>query len=261
MLRLFNYYWRLFATGLSFSVFGVGAIVISLSLFPTVHLLSFNRRRANLGCQYVVHMSFRSFIWMMRILGVLTYEIAGAEKLRKDRGSIIIANHPTLLDVVFIISQLPTTQCVVKKAAWTNPFLAGVMWATGYIQNTDPIQLIEDCVQAVEKNNNLVVFPEATRSVPGQPMKLRRGAASIIVESQRFFTPLVITCSPTTLSKAEKWFDIPERKMHFKITVGDKVDPQQLLVDGERLGKLNRRVNKAIEELFLMGIEKHERSG
>ena len=225
-MKPLNYYWRIFATGFSFTVFGLGALVITFTLFPIIHLLSFNRRLANRGCQYVIHLSFRAFIWMMKVMGVLTHEIVGAEKLVDGAGKLIVANHPTLLDVVFLVSLLPTTLCVVKKAAWSNPFFAGVLWATGYIQNGDPMDLISDCVQSVVGKNNLVIFPEATRTVPGYPMKLKRGAASVIVESRMEFMPVIVTCKPSTLSKAEKWYEIPYRKMHFKITVGDKIDPQ-----------------------------------
>ncbi|MFT5487775.1 MAG: 1-acyl-sn-glycerol-3-phosphate acyltransferase [Paracoccaceae bacterium] len=255
-----NYYWRLLATGVSFSVFGLGALVITVTLFPAVHLFSTDRQRAHRGCQYVVHLSFRAFIWMMKTLGILTYEFSDIEKLPISSGRLIIANHPTLLDVVFIISRLPTTQCVVKKAAWSNPFLAGVMWATGYIQNEDPVVLIDDCVRTLEEGNNLVIFPEATRTVPGRNIKLKRGAASVISTSRRLFTPLIMTCEPSTLAKGQKWFEIPHRRIHFKISVGEPVDPVPLLTDGEQLSKSNRRINNAIEELFVTGIERHGRS-
>lgn len=255
-----NYCWRLVATGCSFSVFGLGALIITVTLFPAIHLFSINRRRAHRGCQYVVHLSFSAFIWMMKVLGVLSYEFSDVEKLPGLSGRLIIANHPTLLDVVFIISRLPATLCVVKKAAWSNPFLAGVMWATGYIQNEDPVILIEDCVRALEEGNNLVIFPEATRTVPGRKIKLKRGAASVISTSRGLFTPLIMTCEPSTLAKGQKWFDIPQRRMHFKISVGDPVDPAPLLTEGEKLSKSNRRINTAIEELFVTGIERHGRS-
>jgi 1-acyl-sn-glycerol-3-phosphate acyltransferase len=255
-----EYYWRLIATGGSFSVFGLGALFITVSLFPVIHILAADRRRAHRRCQYVVHISFRAFISMMKTLGILTYEFSNLDKLPDRSGHLIIANHPTLLDVVFVISRLPTTQCVVKKAAWSNPFLAGVMWATGYIQNEDPVVLIDDCVRALEEGNNLVIFPEATRTVPGRKLKLKRGAASIIVTSRRLFTPLIMTCEPSTLAKGQKWFDIPDRRVHFRISVGDPVDPVPLLTDGEKLSKSNRRINNAIEELFVTGIERHGRS-
>jgi len=259
MARL-DYYWRLLATGASFSVFGVGALIITVSLFPAIHLFAANRGRAQRRCQYVVHISFRAFIWMMKTLGILTYEFSDTDKLPIGSGHLIIANHPTLLDVVFVISRLPTTQCVVKKAAWSNPFLAGVMWATGYIQNEDPLVLIDDCVRALQEGNNLVIFPEATRTIPGGKMKLKRGAASVISTSRQLFTPLIMTCEPSTLAKGQKWFDIPNRRVHFKISVGDPVDPVPLLMDGEQLSKSNRRINNVIEELFVTGIERHGRS-
>lgn len=260
-MKPLNYYWRIFATGFSFTVFGLGALVITFTLFPIIHLLSFNRHRAHRGCQYVVHLSFRAFICMMKVMGVLTHEIVGAEKLAGGSGKLIVANHPTLLDVVFLVSLLPTALCVVKKAAWSNPFFAGVLWATGYIQSDDPMDLISDCVQSVGRENNLLIFPEATRTVPGRPMKLKRGAASVIAESRKEFMPVIVTCKPSTLSKAEKWYEIPYRKMHFKITVGDKIDPQPFLVVGEQLSKTNRRINIMLRDMFLTGIEEHERSG
>jgi 1-acyl-sn-glycerol-3-phosphate acyltransferase len=240
-------------------VFGLGAIVITLTIFPGIHLLSFGRHRAHRHCQYIVHLSFKLFIWLMKTMGVLTHEIVGAENLNGS-GNLIVANHPTLIDVVFLVSLLPTTLCVVKKSAWSNPFFMGVMWATGYIQSDDPMNLIADCVQSVERENNLVIFPEATRTVPGQPIRLKRGAASVIVESRKSFVPVVMSCKPTTLSKAEKWFNIPSRKTHFKVTVGDKVDPHTLLVEGEPLSKSNRRINSALKTLFVAGVEQHERS-
>lgn len=254
-----EYYWRLVATGVSFTVFGIGAVAISVTVFPAIHLLAPDRKRAHRGCQYVVHLSFRAFIWMMKNLGILTYEFWDLENLPRHSGHLIIANHPTLLDVVFIVSLLPKTQCVVKKQAWSNPFLAGVMWATGYIQNGDPVVLIDDCVQSLEAGNNLVIFPEATRTVPGQKLKLKRGAASVIATSRRLFTPLIMTCEPSTLTKGKKWFEIPSRRVHFRISVGEPVDPAPLLADDELLSKSNRRINGAIEELFATGIKRHGR--
>lgn len=256
-----NHYWRLVATGLSFAVFGLGAVAITLTAFPVIHLLSFNRRRAYRGCQYVVHLSFRLFVQMMKFLGILTYEIVGAEKLDDQDGNLIVANHPTLLDIVFLVSLLPSALCVVKKSLWRNPFLAGLMWATGYIPGDDPAELISACVRSIERKNNLLIFPEATRSVAGQPIRLKRAAASIIAESRKNFVPVIVTCHPPSLSKAEKWYDIPGRKMHFKVTVGDKINPQPLIIEGEQLSQTSRRVNEAIREVFLLGIEEHERTG
>ena len=256
-----NQLWRTAATGLSFFTFGLGALLITLTLFPLLHVTAFDRDRANRHCQFVVHLSFRLFIWLLRSLGVLTYERHNTDGLRGINGTLIVANHPSLIDVMFIVAMLPTTLCVVKRAAWSNPFLAGVMWATGYLQDEDPIRLVTTCAKSLEKGNNLVVFPEATRSVPGRPLRLQRGAASIIRVSRKSIIPVIITCEPPTLSKGEKWYQIPVDRVHFKVTICDRVDPASEIVEGEGNGKTNRRINKVLRELFLSGIERHECAG
>ena len=256
-MRGLDYYWRLVGTGLSFSLFGLGGIVLSLTLFPLVHLLSSSRTAANHRCQYLVHLSFRAFIGTMRALGVLTYEIAGAKKLRAGGNRLIVANHPSLIDVVFILAMLPRTFCVVKRAAWSNPFMAGVMWATGYIPNSDPVRFVETCVDCLARGENLVVFPESTRTVPGQPLKLRRGAANIIVKSRHPFVPIAITSIPSTLTKAQKWYQIPASRAHFKITVGDSIDPTPALVEGEASSLASRRMNRLLRAVLIEGIELH----
>ncbi len=253
--------WRVAATGLSFSVFGLIALFFTITLFPVLHATTFDRGRANRRCQFAVHLAFRWFIWLMRTLGVLTYERHNADRLIGVSGTMIVANHPTLIDVVFIVAMLPTTLCVAKRATWSNPFLAGVMWATGYLQDEDPVRLVTTCAENLKKGNNLVVFPEATRSVPGHPLRLRRGAASVIKASRRAIIPIVITCQPPTLSKGEKWYQVPNSRVHFKITVGDRVDPSTVIVEGESNGKTTRRINRVLEELFRSGIEGHECAG
>jgi 1-acyl-sn-glycerol-3-phosphate acyltransferase len=252
-MRSPNYYWRLFGTGISFFLFGLGSLVLCVTLFPLIHLVSARRQVANRRCQHVVHLSFRLFIGTMRALGVLTYAVEGREKFHYEGNRLIVANHPSLIDVVFLIAMLPQARCVVKEAAWSNPFMAGVMWATGYIPNDDPVRFIEECVACLEQGENLVIFPESTRTVPGQPMKLRRGAATIIVRSRRPFVPVTIASAPSTLTKAEKWYQIPERRVHFRIEVGDSIDPSSLIVEGETLGLARRRMNRVLKAALAGG--------
>ena len=258
MVHQLDLAWRLFATGFSFSIFGIGGFFLGFAIFPFIHLLSQNRVLANNRSQYLVHLSFRLFIWVLRELGVLTYEMEGKEKLKQSKAKLIISNHPSLIDIVFIVSVLPQAVCAVKKAAWSNPFMAGVMWATGYIPNDDPMQFIEDCVQNVRDGRRLVIFPEGTRTVPGKPMKLRRGAATVIVKSEQEFIPIHITSDPTTLTKAEKWYQIPNKRVHFKIVIGDSVDPRPMIVSGASLVRMNRKVNEKLKVLISGDALVHE---
>ena len=74
--------------------------------------------------------SSRSGLYMetMRVLGILTYRVEGAERLREP-GRLIVANHPTLIDVVLLVSLMPEVDCIVKRGsvAQSVPALAGLL--------------------------------------------------------------------------------------------------------------------------------------
>jgi hypothetical protein len=69
--------------------------------------------------------------------------------------------------------------------------------------------------------------------------------------------PVTITSRPRTLSKTEKWYQIPTCRAHFKVTVGDSVDPAPALVEGEAPGLASRRMNRLLRNILTVGIELH----
>jgi 1-acyl-sn-glycerol-3-phosphate acyltransferase len=46
------------------------------------------------------------------------------------------------------------------------------------------------------------MFPEGTRSRPGQPLVFQRGAANVAVRAARVATPVYIHCDPATSGAA-----------------------------------------------------------
>jgi 1-acyl-sn-glycerol-3-phosphate acyltransferase len=215
-----NHAWRVVATGASFAVFGVGGLLLRVLAFPALQGCVRDPLRQRRIARRWVQRSFAVFIELMRRLGVLTWEIHGGERLQRQ-GLLVLANHPTLIDVVFLVSLLPNAGCVVKSKAARNPFFRGPVRACDYIANDDGTGLIDDCVAAVRAGGNLVIFPEGTRSVPQQPLRLQRGAARIAVRGGLNITPVRIHCSPPTLVKGQKWYRIPPRRFHVRIEVGE----------------------------------------
>lgn len=215
--------WRLFATALSFVLFGLGAIVISLVVVPILLLLpgsSIQRQQRGKAC---IHHIFRCYIAVMEVLGVLSYEVHGIEKLKGAQ--LILANHPSLIDVVFLISLVPNANCVVKSALLRNPFTYGPVRAAGYIVNDDMVDdVIVAAKQAVDRGEALIVFPEGTRTKPGQELILKRGAAHIAIRTAANVTPVIIQCKPVTLTKGEPWYHIPPKRPHFVIRIEQPIE-------------------------------------
>ncbi len=216
--RHVNLYWRVAATGFSFGVFGIGGLVLRLLVFPLLNLLVWQRERRVVCSRTVIRLAFRAYVELMRMLGVLRYEIRGQERLERG-GLLILANHPTLIDTVFLMAFVKNADCIVKGDLWNNPFTRGPVRAAGYINNAGGADLVDACIASLQRGNNLIVFPEGTRTQSDGVISMKRGAANIAVRGARDMTPVLIRCEPATLGKGEKWWRVPPRRVQFEIEV------------------------------------------
>ncbi len=249
-MRGVNYYWRVLATGLSFAVFGVGGVLLTLFIFPFISLFSVDPIRRQRRVRQIIHHAFRLFVLMMKVLGIMTLTIKGEEKLEHTRGKLVIANHPSLLDVVILISLMPRTDCIVKQALWNNFFLGGAVRAAGYISNSDPELLLDACRESFDCGNSIIVFPEGTRSIPGVEHPFQRGAANIAVRAEVGVVPVCISCEPPTLTKGEKWYHVPPRAMHYDVVVGDGLSIVSYCQGSESASRQVRQLTRGFESYY-----------
>jgi 1-acyl-sn-glycerol-3-phosphate acyltransferase len=250
MGRILSRGWRIAGTGLSFALFGAGGLVLGLLVFPFLRLLPGSAAERQLRAQLVVHHSFRLFVGVMQTLRVLRVTVRGEERLRQAGGQLVVANHPTLLDVVMLGALLPQLDCVVKRGAWANPFMRWVVTATGYLPNDLGDALVDACAGRLLQGRALLLFPEGTRSPKGALGPFQRGAAHTALRSGRPLLPVFIGCEPLSLTGRERWYQVPERRMHFTIEAGELMDPTLLAERGEPRGAAARRVTAALRGFY-----------
>jgi 1-acyl-sn-glycerol-3-phosphate acyltransferase len=177
-------------------------------------------------------------------------EICGGEQLRSARDALVIANHPCLLDIVVLLSVLPSANCVVKTSFWKNPFVGGVVRAAGYINNDTPEEVIQECADALRAGAPLVIFPEGTRTRPDAPLKFLRGAAHIALKSAKPIIPVLMQCEPPTLRKGSAWYEIPPQPFCIRVVVKPPLDPCQLSEAAATPNIAARKLTDALELYF-----------
>ena len=255
MLERLDRAWRVVATAISFASFGIGGLVLRLLVFPLLMLLLPRAAQRQRACKEIVRHTFALFLWWMRALGVIRYEIRHAERLRRA-GLLIVANHPTLIDVVFLIALTPRADCVVKAGLARNLFTRGPVRATGYPCNDGGAGLVADCIASLRAGNNLVIFPEGTRTVRNAPLRLQRGAANVAVRGGVALTPVIIRCEPPTLAKGEKWYRVPPRRPHFVIDVREDVPLSQWIEAGVDDAVAVRQLTRSLSRFFSMEVRR-----
>ncbi|ADJ65180.1 1-acyl-sn-glycerol-3-phosphate acyltransferase [Herbaspirillum seropedicae] len=224
--------WRILATGMCFALFGLGGLLLRLVVFPILQLLVRDAQQRVLWARHIIRLAFRAFVELMRICGVIRYEISGLERLNRN-GQLILANHPTLIDTVLLMAFVRHADCIVKNALWRNPFTRGPIRAAGYISNDQGPDLIEDCIRSIRSGGNLIIFPEGTRTPTDGQISLKRGAANVAVRCGCPITPVRIRCTPVTLSKGEKWWQVPARRAHFRLQIGDDLHLDHIIGAGQ----------------------------
>jgi len=253
-MRALNRLWRQLATGFSFLVFGVGGLMITLIVVP-LSLMIRDQSRRERWVKYIIHRCFRLFTGMMETLGILTVDARHLERLDRH-GQLVIANHPTLIDVVFLISFMPRADCVVKSSLLRNPFTRGPVKAARYIANDDPDAVIKAAGESFARGNSLIVFPEGTRTTPGEKMRLQRGAANIAIRTGQNLRPVIIDCAPPTLGKNTPWYQVPERRFHMTFRVDEELDLSPFLEGKPSV--MSRQLTATIKDYFIRETAHHE---
>lgn len=186
-----------------------------------MHCLPGDASKRQRRTRYCIHIMMGLFIDMMRLFGILSYEVRDRDRLAEAR--LVLANHPSLLDVVFLISLIPDANCIVKGPLTRNIFTRGPVTAAGYIINETADEVIEAAAAAFAEGQSVIVFPEGTRTTPGQALDFKRGAANVALRAGSDITPVLIYCKPTTLTKNEPWYRVPPRPMRYRFLVRDRI--------------------------------------
>ena len=265
MLNPLNHLWRIIATGLCFVCFGLGGVFLTLFVFPLQKLFIKDTGKQKQKARKTVHYTFKFFIGLMAFMGVFRFDLSRAKTLATQNGRLVLANHPSLIDVVVLISIIPNADCVVKAHLFKNPFIRGVVKNTGYISNADPEGLLVDCKKSLAMGNNLIIFPEGTRTQVGTKLKFQRGAANIalrclsqndaqnINKVKNNISTVVIRVEPTTLTKSEPWYKIPKHKATFSA----ELVPNLLVlpkIDKDHISRQVREYNQMLESFFIKSL-------
>jgi 1-acyl-sn-glycerol-3-phosphate acyltransferase len=228
-----RFQYRRLATGFGWAVFGIGGLTLSLTYFPLLHVLVKNKEKRVRLARSAIGASFRLFFRFLRTIGVMRFRLEGLDMLEDLKGAIIVANHPTILDYVFIASALPQVDCMVKASLQQNFFLKGVVRAADYLINDASEALVGECERRLTEGHNILIFPEGTRTVPGRPIKLHRGVAHIALRCGAPIQTIRISCSDRWLDKSSEWYEIPKSRPVIGLRSGDLVNPKEFTKEGE----------------------------
>ncbi len=240
MLRPLEWIARLLLTGLMFVYFGVGSVLLSWVILPLRRMGAADDAERVRRTHAVVAAGYDQFHALMRWFRLLHFEPRKVNIPLPDGPCVIVANHPTLVDVT-ALSTVCRSHCTVVKSSLFRTFVVGPLlrysWHidAGEGDSMSGAAVIQGALERLAAGFNVMIFPEGTRSPPGSLRRFRRGAFEIACRAGVPVVPVFITCDPPTLMKGVPWYALPKRLARMEMEPMEVLRPEDFDKDAKRL--------------------------
>ena len=146
----------------------------------------------------VIHwiLNYQSLIFTS-IVPAWTARIEGREKAVKGTTYVIISNHQSILDILFINSLRYNCKWISKIENNRIPILGWYLQMAGYItvnrgDEESKIEMLDKSYNCLKRGISIMIFPEGTRSRDNEIGFFRRGAFQLAIQAKVPLLPIVL---------------------------------------------------------------------
>lgn len=174
--------------------------------------------------QYAIMMVFRCFLFVVKSSGLIKCDLSALNALRHERSLIITTNHPSMIDVVLIASQLPHIVCIMKAQVVDNFALGIGARMAGYIRNDSPGNLVKRSAVSIEDGAQLLIFPEGTRTQTPPVNDFRGGFALVAKKTGVPVQTVFIEANSNFLGKGWPLLKKPDFPLVYRVRLGERFE-------------------------------------
>lgn len=229
------------------TIFAIGALFIGCVMFPVMSIF-LNEKDRRKKFASVIHKSWKLFTAIMEKTGEIKVEVEG--DLSNIRGKVVVASHPSLIDIVLLIGLMPDSLCLAKKELLKNPVMRNIVKSLYIINDVDPEEFKKSAVDALRDGYNIIIFPTGTRTLPNEEMKIHKGAAQISIASGVDIFPVKIETDYPFLIKNHFPLDAGEKTVNYKLTVCPEIKLSEFDTANLTEIKLRNQICERIKELI-----------
>ncbi len=247
-LKVISGLYRVLLTAIYFTLFGIGGMMIALFI-NLLHLVFWKIEPLIVLSRLITRYAFKVYLKSGCLLGLFKIDIENEAAQQSKRGCIYIANHPSLLDIVIMVASVPHLSCYMKASITRNVFMKAVVKCNRYIAvDGDTKKLLEKSKNQLENGDNLIIFPEGTRTEDENKLKFTHGFANIALRGPHNIVPVVIRYSGKALKKDTPWYYTYYKRLTYKIRFLDEFDTRVFIEEHSTVPStaLPRRISSAL---------------
>lgn len=237
---------------LVYVVFGIGSLFFGLIVLPLEKLCirsdgafrKAGRRTIAYACKLTIGLC--SFFRVLKIEGDIP-DFSGTG------GKILAPNHPSLLDIVILLSLIPEANCIVRGGL-LHSAVGSIVKALYTVNDGDIEELKRACADSLARDETLIIFPEGTRTKKNQPVSIKRGAACIAIFANAPIIPLYIGGGDKTgLRKKDPFWKMnADGGYSYTFTTGAEIQPSAF--EGKNARGQSFKMTAHLESLYRKNV-------
>ena len=205
---------RGFLVCMVFAIFGIGSLLLSF-LFLPIGGIFWRGEQKREKFSHIIHKLWHVYTQFFVVLGLIKVEKIGVKSVR---GKIIVATHPTFIDILILIGIYDNSLCIAKKELLNNIFLKNIIKNVYIPNNVELDEFKQICTEALNDGYNIIIFPTGTRTVEGEELKIHKGSSAVQIASGADILPVKINCDYPFLQKGKPIYDASDRVITYTIT-------------------------------------------
>ena len=221
---------------ISFFVFGLGAALLNFFVFPFI-------KNNKTLCSDIIHYTWKFFVYFMMILGLFKLDI---KKLSKIKNKVIVATHPSFIDIVILIAFIPRSTCFVKKELAHNPILKNLVNSIFITNEVELEELKSESKKMLDLGFNVIIFPSGIRHRRNEFPKIKKGASLIALNANKNIVPIRFFSNNDFMFINQPFYEVGEKRVTFEIEQMPEINVQDFISDSEIVSK--KKITQQIEK-------------
>jgi 1-acyl-sn-glycerol-3-phosphate acyltransferase len=250
---------RVVVTAFMLALFFGGSPMIALLFLPWLRLSSRGREDYRRRVTYFLHRCLRFFSACIRFSRLADCPVHVALPAGVPEGGpyVLITNHPSLIDTVFLLGWFRGLTCVTKGSWYRSIVLGPMIRASAYLPGPgsgaeESEDMLRTMVEHLGRGYPLLVFPEGTRSQPDRLLRFRRGAVEAAIRAKVPIVPIFLGVDRPYLTKGISYLKVPKDTARYSVEMLPVVETRDLGVDDAK--RINAELHAQFQARFLRNL-------
>ena len=200
-------------------VFALFAFFLNTFVLPIAKMF-FNETEYKYFASDVIH-----FLWgKLKYSGLTNDNIKNYVELKSIKNKVIVATHPSFIDIVILIGLIPRTTCFVKQELTKNPLLSNIIKSIFISNDVEIEELKKESKTMLDLGFNVVIFPSGTRHRNEEHPKLKKGASLIAINSHKNIVPVKMYSDGEFMFIHKPIYDVDKKRVEFYVEKLEEID-------------------------------------